>query len=426
MFHSSVDCRDRTAEFFATVSALQKAAASRQSATSSHDILDGTAPRPLPHSYTGSKHSASSSAFGENEFETRPGSDSLRPLMPAPAPKQQSQFTQAAQHIGRSIHQVTEKLEKLGKLARQRSLFNDPTSEINELTYVIKTDLSTLHGELEVLHNWVQQHRAGSSSSRTTDPSDVDAPLTQHAARNSSAIVETLKQQLMYTTKSFQEVLQVRTQNLKEQNQRRKQFEANHVTTSSSSAGGAAAVASMSNGHAVSPSSAGASGAAVRKRGANPFDALMSQAASAKQHHRNNQTSSSSSFLASDNEPPTEDDELGLSFDGDGITEQTQLLQSQPIEQDDYLTSRAEAVESIESTIVELGEMYKRLVHIVGMQEEITLRIDANMDATLDNMDRGHQQLLKYYESISGGKWLIIKIFAVLLAFLVFFMVFVA
>jgi syntaxin 5 len=93
---------------------------------------------------------------------------------------------------------------------------------------------------------------------------------------------------------------------------------------------------------------------------------------------------------------------------------------------DSYLQSRAQAVESIESTIHELGDMYKRLVSIVGMQEEITLRIDANMDATLINVESGHNELLKYFDRMSSNRWLIMKIFAVLIAFLVFFMVFIA
>jgi len=52
--------------------------------------------------------------------------------------------------------------------------------------------------------------------------------------------------------------------------------------------------------------------------------------------------------------------------------------------------------------------------------------IDDNMDSALDNMDKGHRELVTLYDSISGGRrWLILKIFAVLLAFLIFFMVFV-
>lgn len=202
----------------------------------------------------------------------------------------------------------------------------------------------------------------------------------------------------MSTTKNFQEVLQVRTNNLKEQNSRRKQFEAG-------TSGGNSSSTSTS-----SSSSSALGNGTVRKRGGNPFDQLMNQAASQKQSLLNG--------TVEDNEPIDD-------FHTNDAAIQDQLM-AVPIQGDDYLTSRAQAVENIESTIVELGEMYKRLVHIVGMQEEITLRIDANMDQTLENMDKGHSQLLTYYDSISGSRWLILKVFAVLLAFLIFFMIFVA
>lgn len=291
-------------------------------------------------------------------------------------------------------------------MARQRSLFNDPAAEINELTYVIKSDLSTLHNELEVLHKWVVSHRSGGGGGES---------LSQHAARNSSAIVDNLKSQLMHTTKNFQEVLQVRTNNLKEQNQRRKQFEAG-------AASGGGGMGSASDGPASSPAASSASAlgnSSIRKRGANPFDALMSRAASAAAH-----SGAGNGVGGGLEETEATTGDVALSLDGEqGLS--TQLLA--PSQQsDEYHASRAQAVESIESTIVELGEMYKRLVHIVGMQEEITLRIDANMDQALDNVDKGHHHLLTYYESISGNRWLILKIFAVLIAFLVFFMIFVA
>lgn len=264
-----------------------------------------------------------------------------------------------------------------------------------------------------MLHTWVVQHRDeafGSSSSSV------------HAARNSSAIVDSLKQQLMSTTKNFQEVLQVRTNNLKEQNQRRKQFEAGgtgHASHGGGSGGGGGGGDDAAH-HSSGSGTSVVGNAAVRKRGANPFDALMTQAAAA---------SHKAPGVYDDNEASGRDDELSFATPGaGGATMQSQSQeQAAALDQtDEYLSSRAQAVEDIEGTIVQLGQMYQRLVHIVGMQEEITLRIDANMDTALDNMDRGHHELLKYYDSISGSRWLILKVFAVLLAFLVFFMVFVA
>lgn len=422
-----IDCRDRTAEFFSTVQSIAKSQqllsgnGASASAFGAHAALDGTSHRPLPKS--GSYGVTGNGNGFHSEFDERPdegalSSSALLLRQGAPPPKQQSQFTQAAQHIGRSIHLVTEKLEKLGKLAKQRSLFNDPASEINELTYVIKTDLGTLHNELEVLHNWVTANRDAANAASSSSSSHESQSL--HAVRNSTAIVDNLKQQLMSTTKSFQEVLQVRTNNLKAQNVARKQFEA----TGSGSGAGTGGTGGAANGSSNGSSGRDGAAAAVRpgKRssaagsGANPFDQLMTAAASGASAH-----------ARADHEGTSMDDaDEELSFLTPGASASQLMLDAPQDQTDEYLSSRAQAVEDIEGTIVQLGAMYARLVHIVGMQEEITLRIDANMDQALDHMDRGQNELVKYYDSIAGGRWLIIKIFAVLLAFLVFFMVFVA
>lgn len=125
-----VDCRDRTAEFFSTVQQIQRAQNSALIANGVHASMDGTSHRPLPMKHAsslsyggGAANGASSNGF-HSEFDERPdeallgngrSSSSSSSLAPPPPPKQQSQFAQAAQHIGRSIHMVTEKLEKLGK-----------------------------------------------------------------------------------------------------------------------------------------------------------------------------------------------------------------------------------------------------------------------------------------------------------------------
>lgn len=53
-------------------------------------------------------------------------------------------------------------------------------------------------------------------------------------------------------------------------------------------------------------------------------------------------------------------------------------------------------------------------------------RIDENMDDTLANVEGAQGQLLKYLNSISSNRWLMIKIFFVLMVFLMIFLFFVA
>lgn len=94
--------------------------------------------------------------------------------------------------------------------------------------------------------------------------------------------------------------------------------------------------------------------------------------------------------------------------------------------QDTYLNSRAEALRNVEATILELGSIFQRLSAMVAEQGELAVRIDENIDDTLSNVENAQTQLLKYLNSISSNKWLILKVFFVLLVFLVVFVVFVA
>lgn len=53
-------------------------------------------------------------------------------------------------------------------------------------------------------------------------------------------------------------------------------------------------------------------------------------------------------------------------------------------------------------------------------------RIDENMDDTLANVEGAQGQLVRYLNSISSNRWLMIKIFFVLIVFLMIFLFFVA
>ena len=107
-----------------------------------------------------------------------------------------------------------------------------------------------------------------------------------------------------------------------------------------------------------------------------------------------------------------------------GSQQQSQALIAAP--QDTYLSSRAEALQQVESTIVELGGMFQQLAHMVAEQGEMATRIDENVGDSLAAVDAGQAQLLKYLNTVSSNRWLIVKVFAVLMAFLAFFIVFVA
>lgn len=78
-------------------------------------------------------------------------------------------------------------------------MFDDPTTEIQELTAVIKQDITALNAavvDLQFLCNY--QNESGNISSDTST--------------HSTTVVDNLKNRLMSATKEFKEVLTMRTE----------------------------------------------------------------------------------------------------------------------------------------------------------------------------------------------------------------------
>ncbi len=53
-------------------------------------------------------------------------------------------------------------------------------------------------------------------------------------------------------------------------------------------------------------------------------------------------------------------------------------------------------------------------------------RIDANVEETQLNVEGAHAEFLKYFKSVSSNRWLMIKVFGVLIVFFIIFVVFMA
>lgn len=88
-----------------------------------------------------------------------------------------------------------------------------------------------------------------------------------------------------------------------------------------------------------------------------------------------------------------------------------------------YLEDRANTMQSIESTIVELGTIFNQLATMVQQQDEMITRIDSNVMDTALNVEAAHESLLRYFASVSNNRWLILKVFGVLFFFFIVFVI---
>lgn len=258
-----------------------------------------------------------------------------------------------AKRIGKDLSNTFAKLEKLTILAKRKSLFDDKAVEIEELTYIIKQDINSLNKQIAQLQDLVRS-RSGQNG--------------RHIQTHSNTIVVSLQSKLASMSNDFKSVLEVRTENLKQQRSRREHFSQAPVSASPLLA--------------------------------NNFN---------------------SSVLMQD-ESRSLGAEVAIDMDSRANPLQLQLID----EQDSYIQSRADTMQNIESTIVELGSIFQQLAHMVKEQEETIQRIDANVDDTELNVEMAHGEILKYFQSVSSNRWLMIKIFLVLIVFFVIFVVFLA
>jgi len=281
----------------------------------------------------------------------------------------QSEFSHLAKKISSDLGKTYEKLQKLTLLCKKRTLFDDKPVEIQRLTYIIKQDINSLKRQIQQL----EERRSARVNNQTEQ-------------RHSTSVVKTLRSKLAGMSESFKSVLETRRENMKYQKSRKDEFSSHQSTSITASAPRGNSLLVMDEQRALtslSPSYNGNNGSVA---------------------------------ICID--------------DGGGMSSPQQQQQQQSLQlveqQDNYITDRANTMENIETTIVELGDIFQQLATMVKEQEEQVLRIDSNVEESDLNITSAHNEILNYFQGISSNRWLMMKIFLVLIAFFIVFVVFFA
>ena len=231
-------------------------------------------------------------------------------------------------------------------MAKRRTLFDDRPVEINELTFVIKQDLSSLNQQIGALQTLTKQQH----------------PKADQEGEHNKNVVYLLQGKLTDVSVNFKDVLEARTKNIQASRSRTENF-----------------ISSVSQ-HAQ-PS---------MQQSASPLYGTPNRAS-----------------------PAPGNDTLSLNPMSD--QQLLQMEQAQP--NNTYIQQRGEAIEAIEKTIGELGSIFGQLATMVSEQSEMIQRIDANTEDVVDNVEGAQRELLKYWSRVSGNRWLIAKMFGVLMIF---------
>ncbi|KAG5654717.1 hypothetical protein H0H81_007473 [Sphagnurus paluster] len=285
-----------------------------------------------------------------------------------------SEFSRMASAIGKDISSTSLKLNKLAQLAKRKTLFDDRPVEISELTFIIKQDIAHINKQIAALQAYRKQQNA-QGTSKTIEGKQVD--------EHNNNVVMMLQGKLANTSMTFKDVLEIRTQNMKESKDRTEKF----MYSTAAAANQAPSHSLLFNPSRSDPMGDGSPSRLDSKgKGRAPQDGDL---------------------LA-----------LDLTSAEEGVGAQGAYQQMQMIEQQDsYIQSRSTAIESIESTIAELGQIFTQLAHMVAEQSETVQRIDADTMDIQSNIEGGHRELLKYWGNMMSNRWLMLKVFGVLIIF---------
>lgn len=91
------------------------------------------------------------------------------------------------------------------------------------------------------------------------------------------------------------------------------------------------------------------------------------------------------------------------------------LLMEEAQAPNSYVQQRDEAITMIERTMNELGGMFTQLAQMVSEQGEQIQRIDADTEDVVENVQGAQRELMKYWGRVSGNRWLVAKMFGVLM-----------
>ena len=302
-----------------------------------------------------------------------------------PTRKQRSEFARNAAQIGRGISATMGKLQRLGELAKRKTLFDDRPVEIAELTFVIKQDLAGLNQQIGQLQQISRQsginHSGGGGKG-----------AGQEEEHNKNVVV-LLQGKLADVGVNFKEVLEVRTKNIQASRSRQDNF----VSSLSQQQGGNPQQSHLDpTGRTDSPLYQPPSRARSPKPG---------QKAPQQQNQDVLSLEPSSSSALYGNSSNTAQSQSQLQIMEEGSSSNT------------YIQQRGEAIEAIERTINELGGIFGQLATMVSEQAEQIQRIDANTDDVVDNVEGAQRELMKYWGRVQGNRWLVAKMFGVLMVF---------
>jgi syntaxin 5 len=325
--------------------------------------------------------------------------------------------TQAA-GISRDIGSTSALLSELTHAVRHKSLFQDDSANVNALVVRIKSAIENLNARLETADRTMQQQKRilGKNS---------------QAGQEAANLVSGLQSEFAEAASDFKKVLQQRTENIKETEdlQRQVYSDMDEIPDMSrltepplvfgGNNGGGFSALDLTSGLMAAGEPTGSS--LPRPHGIAGIVDGGSSSYHQQHHHQRPTYSGQYSNYNSGNSAPLTPLDIQRMEHEQGDSQMLQLIPDQ-----DYLQTRADAMSTVESNIVELGTIFNKLAGLVHEHREMVQRVEDNVEDANANIFQSMNVLTDTLTNLRSNRALAMRLFSILVVFIIFFIVFFA
>mmetsp|Transcript_9504 Transcript_9504/g.23328 ORF Transcript_9504/g.23328 Transcript_9504/m.23328 type:complete len:397 (+) Transcript_9504:197-1387(+) len=343
-------------------------------------------------------------------------------------------FHSTAGGISRDIAATSSMLTELTQLVRQKSLFQDDSQQINALVVRIKSVIENLNGRLDNAGRDIAQQKR--TLGKNSQP-----------AQEASNVVGQLQEEFGQAAAGFKTILQQRTDVMKETTDRKRDIYGSgngaddmedipvlnlenrppvYSQENDNSGGFASGMGQPAFPTLDLTSGLMAAGEATgsqlpRPHGATPMNSRVGLStpkftgSGTSNYYGNSQAQSNGAAT------------IMSPFDIQRMEQESGQDQTmQLIPDQNYLRERADAMQQVESNIVELGAVYNRLATMVHEHKDMVQRVEDNVEETNSMINLGMNQLMETLTNLQSNRGLALKVFSILVVFIISFIVFFA
>eukprot|EP01088_Endostelium_zonatum_P002291 TRINITY_DN1280_c0_g1_i1.p1 TRINITY_DN1280_c0_g1~~TRINITY_DN1280_c0_g1_i1.p1 ORF type:complete len:335 (-),score=103.61 TRINITY_DN1280_c0_g1_i1:14-1018(-) len=298
--------------------------------------------------------------------------------------KQQTKFMEAACSISRQLALTLDKLGNLAREAKSTNLFDaeEKGRRIQSLLHEVNQEIETMKQRTQILEQLKSNEKSYSKS--------------KHGTAHAQAVVSGIQQRLQQATTKYMSVLETRMSAVKHQSEKRERFPL---------------LSEPSKKKSISDLQA-------------KFNTSLTPFGNSSSTPSSSSTSSIFSTPALNFEPGTYVSKIdeGYSLEGG---QNLAVMQGTVNMEEDFMRAREENLQEIARGMQQLQELFRRITTMVASQQESLDVLDMNVREVEVNTSKAYENLVAAMESVRGNRGLVLKIFGVLIVFvIVFFLLF--